>query len=410
MSSLLPISPILVVSIVLAFYLAWNLGANDVANSMGTSVGSKAITLRQALAIAAVFEFAGAMLLGQNVSGTLATKIVNPHAFAATPQTFLLGMLAVLLAGGVWLNLATFFKLPVSSSHAVVGAIAGFGWLAVGSGAIAWNTVGLISVTWIVTPIVSAILAVLFYHTLQFGILHRPDPLVRLNEWLPWLSAILFGLFGAIAFPDLLALPDVPYLGRNMGLIVGTMATLSLTLDGWKRLQQPDVTVEKILSRFQVVSACFVAFAHGSNDVGNAIAPLAAIAYVLQSQSVPVNNFPIPWWTLLLGAIGIVSGLAIWGRRVITTIGEDITLLQPSNGFCAELATATTVLIASRLGLPVSTSHALVGAVVGIGLLQVNQTPIQFKTLRSIVFGWFITLPVSGLISAVVFSLGQLIK
>lgn len=397
----------------LAFYVAWNLGANDVANSMGTSVGSKAITLRQALIVAGILEFTGSVVFGGAVSATLATGVANPNLFVDSPRLLLTGMIAVLIAVGVWMQIATSFGLPVSSSHAAVGAIAGFSWLAAGVKAVDWSSLGFITLGWIVTPLVSSAIAALFYSAIKSWILDQPYPLGQLREWIPWLSAMLLGVFGIIVLPSLTSpasawmvdnwginIPD-----RNLSIVSGAIATFALTWFSWRQLAISAATtpqpllLEQQMGRFQILSACFVAFAHGSNDVGNAIAPLATIVYILNTGAVPLQGLSIPLWILGLGGIGIVGGLAVWGSKVIATIGENIIALQPSSGFCAELATATTVLLASKLGLPVSTSHALVGAVVGIGLVQ-DWHSVRFSTLKSIGLAWLITLPVSAILGA----------
>ncbi|MEH1930180.1 MAG: inorganic phosphate transporter [Nostoc sp.] len=413
----------------LAFYVAWNLGANDVANAMGTSVGSKAVTLKQALIIAGVLEFTGAVLFGHEVTETLATKIANPALFAATPQIFVTGMVTVLISCGVWLQIATSRGLPVSSSHAVVGAIAGFSWVALGVDAIDWSSIKLITIGWILTPLISGAIAALFYSQIKHWILDQPNQLVQLQEWIPWLSTLLLGIFGVIVLPSLTE-PLTNFVIEQIGftipaydipLLTGAVATVGLTIISWRQLEDKGTTgqtesiqcpmpnpVERLFARFQLLSACFVAFAHGSNDVGNAIAPLAAIVYINRTGSVPTDGITIPIWILILGGAGIVGGLAVWGKKVIATIGENIIALQPSSGFCAELATATTILIASRLGLPVSTSHALVGGVVGIGLVQ-NINSIKFQTLKGIAAAWLITIPVSAILSAALFSIARIL-
>jgi len=400
----------------LAFYLAWNLGANDVANAMGTSVGSKAVTLRQALIIAGILEFTGAVLFGRGVSETLATGIVNPNLFADMPQLLVMGMISVLIASGIWLQIATSFGLPVSSSHAVVGAIAGFSWVAAGLGAIDWSSIKVITIAWVITPIVSGLISVLFYSVVKRWILEQPNPLVQYREWIPWLSATLLSVFGFLVLPTV-SQPIDTFLTNRFGInlpnhdipiLIGAIATGGLTWFSWKQLGRPlsdspfATRIEQQLGRFQVISACFVAFAHGSNDVGNAIAPLAAIVYINRTGSVPSSGFNIPLWILILGGAGIVGGLAVWGKKVIATIGENIISLQPSSGFCAELATATTILLASRFGLPVSTSHALVGAVVGIGLIK-DWKSVRFQTLQSIGLAWLITLPISAGLGGIIF-------
>ncbi|MCC3594293.1 inorganic phosphate transporter [Microcoleus sp. PH2017_28_MFU_U_A] len=449
---------------ILALYVAANLGANDVANSMGTSVGSKALTLRQAIIVAGILEFAGAVLFGQGVSETLATGVVNAEVFADKPQVFLIGMVSVLAACGLWLQIATSLGLPVSSSHAVVGAIAGFSWVAAGIHAVDWPTIGRISLTWVATPFASGALAALFYSGVKHWILDRPDPLFQLREWIPWLSAALLSVFGIIVLPSVVDVALVQTgaidfardrLGWNLpihdiAIAIGSIGAIGLSLNSWKKLEKegsaasnvrdvtdrknkqeeifspsptlplspsptlplspspplPHSSIEQQMARFQVLSACFVAFAHGSNDVGNAVAPLAAIAYIQRTGSFPLEDFNVPLWILVLGGAGIVIGLAIWGQKVIATVGENIIQLQPSGGFCAELATATTVLLASRLGLPVSTSHALVGAVVGVGLIK-GWKSVRWKTLQSIGSAWVVTIPIAAGLGASIFSIAQ---
>ncbi|MEG4984334.1 inorganic phosphate transporter [Microcoleus sp. BR0-C5] len=444
----------------LAFYVAANLGANDVANSMGTSVGSKALTLRQAIIVAGILEFSGAVLFGQGVSETLATGVVNAQVFAAQPQVFLIGMVSVLIACGIWLQIATSRGLPVSSSHAVVGAIAGFSCVAAGINAVDWRTIGTISLTWVATPFASGALAALFYSVVKYSILDRPDPLSQMREWIPWLSAAMLSVFGIIVLPSVVDVALVQTgaiaaahdrFGWNLPthdivIGIGSIGAIVLTLNSWKKLESvekeegsaadfvTDVTdarnkkegifsqspplplspsppprhslIEQQMARFQVLSACFVAFSHGSNDVGNAVAPLAAIAYIRRTGSFPSEDFSVPLWILVVGGTGIVIGLAIWGKNVIATVGEKIIELQPSGGFCAELATATTVLLASRFGLPVSTSHALVGAVVGVGLIKAWKT-VRLETLLSIGSAWLVTIPIAAGLAAIIFSIAQ---
>jgi len=443
----------------LALYVAANLGANDVANSMGTSVGSKALTLQQAIIVAGILEFSGAVLFGQGVSETLATGVVNADVFSTQPQVFLIGMVSVLIASGIWLQIATSRGLPVSSSHAVVGAIAGFSCVAAGINAVDWRTIGTISLTWVATPVASGALAALFYSVVKYSILDRPDPLSQMREWIPWLSAAMLSVFGIIVLPSVVNVAFVQTgaiaaahdrFGWNLpihDIVIGiaAIAAIGLTLNSWKKLESvekeeerssatdsvtdvTDVTdvrnkkerifsqslplplrhssIEQQMARFQVLSACFVAFSHGSNDVGNAVAPLAAIAYIRRTGAFPSEDFSVPLWILVVGGAGIVIGLAIWGKNVIATVGEKIIELQPSGGFCAELATATTVLLASRFGLPVSTSHALVGAVVGVGLIKAWKT-VRLQTLLSIGSAWVVTIPIAAGLGAIIFSIAQ---
>jgi len=405
----------------LAVYVAWNLGANDVANSMGTSVGSKAITLTQAIIIAGILEFTGAVVFGKQVAATLATKVANPSLFIDAPETFVLGMIAVLLSCGIWLQVATSLGLPVASSHAVVGAIAGFSWVEIGKEAIAWDNIGLIGLGWLVTPVISALVAASLYGLLRYWLLEQEHILQQLLEWIPWLSATLIAVFGVIVLPTVVQLSvfdDLPFSDNTISLFIGLLATGAITYYAWNQLisdrQQKrqilteTAILERIMAKFQVLSACFVAFAHGSNDVGNAIAPLAAIVFIFNTGTVPISSLDIPLWILILGGLGIVAGLAVQGKNVIATVGENMITLVPSSGFCAEIATASTILIASRIGLPVSTSHALVGSVIGIGLVSSNQN-VRWETIKSVVLAWVVTLPIAAILGAVIFSLLQIL-
>lgn len=404
----------------LAFYLAWNLGANDVANAMGTSVGSKAVTLGQALVIAGILEFTGAVVFGRQVIYTLTRGVVDAQAFANMPQTLSLGMMSVLMTCGLWLQIATWRGWPVASSHATIGALAGFSLVALGTSAVQWSMLGIISLSWLLTPVISGGIAVLIYRCISQGILQSPDPLSRLNEWIPWLSTGLVSIFGVIVLPQVThplyqvlqarwhwQLPE-----QDLAIAVGLAAILTLTTWSWYRLDYSSesfnletdaATVENQLTLFQVCSACFVAFAHGSNDVGNAVAPLVVITAVFATQAIPDVGATVPLWIMILGGLGIVAGLAVSGKNVMTTVGEDIIPLQPSSGFCAELAAAATILLASRWGLPVSTTHALVGGVIGIGLSQRGQT-IQWATLKQIAGAWGLTLPICMGLGALLFS------
>lgn len=414
----------LAIALVLAFYLAFNLGANDVANAMGTSVGSKAITLGQAIAIAGVLELSGVLLLGERVSNRLISDIIAPDRWQASPQQWCLAMLAVLITTGLWLNLATLRGLPISSSHTVVGALTGTGLVAAGPSVIHWHHVGLIALAWIGTPLASGLVAALGYGAVQRWILRQPQPLRQLKEWIPWLSLGLFLTLGATVFGALiertslgrLSLPSV-----DLWLGVGALGVTGLSWVAWGTLAAPPSIapgpqpprppriasrLERVFARFQVTSASFVALAHGANDVGNAVAPVGAIAVILQTGQLPSQDFSLPPWILALGGVGIVAGLSLLGGRVIQTVGETLVELEPSSGFCAELATAATVLSASSLGFPVSTSHALVGAVVGVGWVKTGSLrQVGLQTLGSIGLAWGVTLPAAAAIAALTFKL-----
>lgn len=401
---------ILGIAIVLAVYVATNLGANDVANSFATSVGSEAITLAQALAIAGIMEFSGAVWLGSRVSQTLAADVVVPDPSLA-PNILIAGMLSVMLACGIWLQIATSLGLPVASSHAIVGALVGFGWVAMGPKAIHWSQLAVISLTWLVVPLTSALVAAALYALFRTWILTHPFPQQQWAEWVPWLSALMCGIFGWLGFSNSSAAIPIAGMAEQIPihdwyLLLWVVATVGLS---WWNGSANNIAggIEAKFARLQILSASFVAFAHGSNDVGNAIAPLAAIAHLLKFPNTATTNFTIPIWILLLGGSSIVLGLAIWGKRVIATVGTEIIPLQPSSGFCAEMATATTVLLASQAGLPVSTSHALVGGVVGIAIVQGIKS-LSLRPLRRIVWAWLGTVPVAILLGVVSFRFLQL--
>jgi inorganic phosphate transporter, PiT family len=329
----------------LAFFLAWNLGANDVANAMGTSVGSKVLTLRQAILLAGVLELAGAILFGRQVIVTLTGKVTHLQVFNEYPHLFVLSVVAELLATCLWLFCATARGWPVASSHAAVGAIAGANAIAFGFSALDLSTLGTITLAWLLTPVVSGLISAGFFAILQYGILKSKEA---------------------------------------------------------ESTEAESAEVEQQLGKFQIVSACCMAFAHGSNDVGHAVAPLASFAVFWQTQTIPSSVTTVPLWILGLGGIGIVAGLATWGKKVIMTVGEDLIALKPSSGFCAELGAATTVLLASSWGLPVSSTHALVGSVVGIGLVQ-GMGALKWSTVQQIVAAWVVTVPISMALSAGLF-------
>jgi inorganic phosphate transporter, PiT family len=382
----------------LAVFLAWNLGANDVANAMGTSVGSKALTLRQAIMLAGVLEFLGAVLFGRQVIVTLTRGVVDLELFRPQPQLLLVGMVSVLFTCGLWLQVATWQGWPVASSHATVGAIAGMSCTAFGLQAVHWPVIGLISLTWVLTPFFSGLLASLFYGIIQHNILDNPQ---RLDEWIPWLSILVCLVVGAVVLPQF---ANITHAVPGGVITIALGGAIALTLYQWSRLDAlPALRVEQQMGRFQILSAALVAFAHGSNDVGNAVAPVVAIAALNTTSEFPTGDLSTPLWILVLGGLGLTVGLAVSGRKVMHTVGEKIIPLQASSGFTAEFATATTVLLSSRLGLPVSSTHALIGGVVGTGIVQ-DWHRIQLSTLREIGLAWVVTIPISMIGSALIFS------
>ncbi|CAN1212302.1 Phosphate transporter [Tumidithrix helvetica PCC 7403] len=386
--------------ILLAVYLAAMLGANDVANSMGTSVGSGTLSLRKAIALAGIAEFTGASLFGHRVTNAIATGVVSPEVFRADPNQLLLGMGTVMLACAIWLNFANWKGLPVASSHAIIGALVGFGCIAQGIQAIYWHQIGILSLAWLITPLVSGTISFLL---LTF--MHTWISSSTLSEWIPWLSVGTLGLMGLSVnhidrgLGDRFAMPIV-------GFGLGAIAVSGLTLRLWHKSKEG---MTPVFGQLQILSAGSVAFAHGSNDVGNAIAPLAvAVAIVTNGTALQSQELTIPLWLLVLGGMGIVLGLSIFGRKVIATVGSEITAIEPQSGFAAELSTAVTVLLASSLSLSVSSTHALVGAVLGVGLakrLNTGTNAIDWGVMKKVVMAWLITIPAAAILAAGLFKL-----
>jgi phosphate/sulfate permease len=466
---------LLILALTFGFYMAWNIGANDVANAMGTSVGSGALTLRRAIVLAAVFEFLGAFLVGSNVSETVRKGIFDPMIFQDHPLTLAAGMIAALLAAGVWLQIATYFGWPVSTTHSIVGAVVGFGVVAAGYSQVHWFEVMSIAGSWVVSPILAGAIAYLVFRFLLIQIFYQPDPVAATKRFTPFLAAAVImvmvgvtgikglspfwkdhhldtthwpatltvlaafagGLIAAIAARRMVSkLEGVPVEKMHQYQAVFVRRSLDKVLKHLRRIESistgeiqdemrrlsKDVRfvssvvdeqtshefthaaykkVERVFSYLQVLSACFVAFAHGANDVANAIGPLSAAVQVLQNGVVAVKA-SVPTWALALGGVGIVTGLATWGWRVMQTIGRRITELTPTRGFAAEFSAAITILLASLMGLPISTTHTLVGAVLGVGMAR-GIGAINLNTIRDIVASWVVTIPAGAGLSVVFF-------
>lgn len=396
---------LLIALIVAGLYMAWNIGANDVANAMGTSVGSGALTLRQAVILAAIFEFLGAYFFGSHVSETIQSDILSPAVFSHQPYLYVLGMLSSLLAAGVWLQIASYFGWPVSTTHAIIGAIVGFGILAGGFDAVEWGWVLSIVASWILSPLMGGLLSLYLFSLIRDNVLYSDRPLEATKQLTPYfVFALCFLLFFTllltgndhlgfeIAFPSIIALSLVfSILGASCSyLVVHKMAhqeEIHIQLK-W---------VEKIFSKLQIFSACIMAFAHGSNDVANAIGPMTGSIRILLTNQADIQA-AVPNWALAVGGLGIVVGLATWGWRVIMTIGKKITELTPTRGFSAELSAAIVVLIASKLGMPISATHTLVGAVLGVGLAR-GIGAINLAITRDILASWVVTVPAGAILS-----------
>ena len=488
-----PVDDILIgLILVCGFYVAWNIGANDVANAMGTSVGSGALTLTAAVFLAAIFEFAGAWIVGSNVSETVRKKLFDPTLLIApygadAPYILACGMIAALLAAGTWLLIATWNSWPVSTTHSIVGAVVGFGCLALGINGVDWQQVGLISVGWVVSPLISGTVAYLVFNLLLRSVFYKRDPVAAARRVAPILVFVLmFVMTGMTSFKGLkplwkrldydpedpmfmlmvvavavvlgivgflltkFLLRDFESVGRAAGKASNPMLdadvsrSLAKTVKHLQRVRNSsegemqdkaasllteveelqDKTlkqittntdsaelqqVEKIFVYLQILTACLVAFAHGSNDVANAIGPLSAAYQAVDTGKILASS-STPTWALLLGGTGIVIGLATWGWKVIKTVGEKITELTPSRGFCAEFAAAITILLASVLpiGLPISTTHTLVGAVLGVGLAR-GINALNLKTMRDIVAGWAITIPAGAILCMIFYFILKLL-
>ncbi len=445
------------------FYMAWNIGANDVSNAMGTSVGSGALTLKKAVCIAAVLEFCGAFFVGAPVTETMQSGLIDLDLFHNQPIVLILGMCAALFGTGIWLQIASFFGWPVSTTHAIVGAILGFGALIGGVAAIEWKEVSSIAASWVISPVLSGLFSYTIFSVLQKKILYAMNPKEATKKLLPLLIFIVFTTFTLslllnglenleleFSFPQTLAIAlfvglmasAICYLIlRKLTFLATTepqearhlpqhVVSLEKALKHLQRVQVSSVDtthdrvgnlvdqvrslsqelrketsfvektseyriVERLFGYLQILSACFVAFAHGANDVANAIGPIAAVLDIINNGTI-AGKAEVPVWLLAFGGIGIVIGLATYGWRVMETIGKKITELTPTRGFCAEFGAATTILLASKLGLPISTTHCLVGAVLGVGFGR-GLSALNMRAVRDIILSWIVTIPASAL-------------
>jgi len=398
-------------AIAAGFYMAWAIGANDVANAMGTSVGSRALTLRQAVLVAAIFEFSGALLAGGNVTQTIRKGIVDASTVASNPEYLIYGMLAALLAAGTWLIIATRAGWPVSTTHSIVGAVVGFALVGLGPHAVHWAKVGQIVASWVTSPLLAGGFAFVIFTVVRRTILEQEDPFARARRYGPfYIFAVAFVLGLLTTFKGLkhlhlhLSMVQAFAVAVAIGVVaalVGAAFIRRIHVDPEADRDFHYANVERIFAVLQVCTACAVAFAHGSNDVANAIGPLAAVVNVAASGSVSQAS-PVPTWVMLLGGGGIIAGLAMWGYRIIETIGRKITELTPTRGFSAELAAAATIVVASLSGMPVSTTHTLVGAVLGVGLAR-GIGALDLRVIGGILISWLITLPAGAILASFFF-------
>ena len=403
---------LLILACIFGFFMAWGIGANDVANAMGTSVGARALTVAQAILVACIFEFAGAYLAGGEVTATIREGIIDATIIGETPELLVFGMLASLLAAGVWLLIASYFGWPVSTTHSIVGAIVGFAAVGIGVDAIQWPKVASIAASWVISPVIAGTISFLLFTSVKKLILQTENPFMSAKRYVPFYMFLTAFLVSMVTFVKGLKHVGVS-LTTSQSIAWSLVFALIVALIGTLLLQRVDNTtrekngamfdgVERIFAILMVLTACAMAFAHGSNDVANAIGPLAAIVSVIQSGGEIAAKSLVPPWILLIGASGIVIGLAMLGFRVMMTVGRAITELTPSRGFAAELAAAGTVVIASGTGLPISTTHTLVGAVLGVGLAR-GIGAINLSVVGKIILSWIVTLPVGAGLSILFF-------
>ena len=403
---------LLIIGCVCGFFMAWGIGANDVANAMGTSVGARALTLGQAVLVACVFEFAGAYLAGGEVTSTIRKGIIDAGVMSDSPELLVYGMIASLLAAGIWLLIASYFGWPVSTTHSIVGAIVGFAAVGIGFDAVKWGQVGSIVASWVVSPVMAGTISFLLFTSVKRLILQTSDPFMSAKRYVPFYMFLAGFVVSMVTF-----LKGLKHVGLSFtaseSIAWSLVFALIISLLGTLMLQRIDNTrkekngamfdgVERVFAVLMVFTACAMAFAHGSNDVANAIGPLAAIVSVVQSGGEVASQSMLPPWILLIGASGIVIGLGTLGYRVMMTVGRAITELTPSRGFAAELAAAGTVVIASGTGLPISTTHTLVGAVLGVGLAR-GIGAINLGVVGKIILSWIVTLPVGAGLSILFF-------
>ncbi|GHC23822.1 inorganic phosphate transporter [Aidingimonas halophila] len=402
----------LILACAFGFFMAWGVGANDVANAMGTSVGSRAITIKQAILIAVIFEFLGAWLAGGEVTDTVRKGIIDPELLEDDPQLLVYGMMASLLAAALWLLIASNRGWPVSTTHSIVGAIVGFGAVGLGMEAVGWGKVGQIAASWVVSPLMAGSIAFMLFKSVQHLIFENHDPFTAAKRYVPCYIFLVGFVVAMVTFTK-----GLKHVGLDVGfgasflisVLIGlVIMALGVVLE--RRLEykrgKEDVFgfggVERVFGVLMLFTACAMAFAHGSNDVANAVGPLAAVISVVESDGAVDTAALVPWWVLVLGGGGIVVGLVTYGHKVIATVGTGITELTPSRGFAATLAAATTVVLASGTGLPISTTHTLVGAVLGVGLAR-GMAALNMRVIGTIVMSWLITLPAGAALAILFF-------
>jgi len=385
--------------------MAWSIGANDVANSMATAVGAKAITFKQAVLIAGVLNFIGAVFVGSHVTDTVRKGIVNPVGI--NNQILLIGFISSLFAAAIWVTLSTWKEMPISTTHSIIGSLMGFGLIAGGTQVVMWNKVGSVVASWILSPVAGCVLAFIIFKIIVKTIFSKEHPVKSAKI----VGPIIFGFTAFLIVTSLLfktSLSNKYNISESQGLLIAIIVSIIFIILGILLLRKikekgPEdySTVEGIFRKLQVGTSCYVAFAHGANDVANAIGPIASIIPLAQGLSIG-DQVTVPTWVLALGGVGIAFGCMTWGRRVMRTVGKRITILTNTRGFSVDFGAATTVLIASKLGLPISTSHTVVGAVIGVGLAR-GLEAIDLSVIKKIIISWIVTLPIAAGTSIVIF-------
>jgi len=402
-------SYVLIIGYVFGFYMAWNIGANDVANSMASAVGAKAITIRQSIFIAGILNIVGATFIGSHVTQTIRKGIVSTDILS-DPHLALIGALSALLAAALWVSFATWKSLPVSTTHSIVGAMIGFGIMAGGFSVINWSKLGAVVLSWVISPVFAMVIGFLMFKTIVLFILSRDDPLNQAFKLAPFFIGVaIFVVILSFLFKT--PLGDSLAIGMPMALIIALILAIILGFVSVKMLkkfnQKSELSgEEEIFRKIQIGTSCYVALAQGANDVANAIGPLAVIYFLVKTGGVG-TKVPVPLFLLFFGGIGIACGIAMAGHRVMDTIGRKITTLTNTRGFSVDFAAATTVLVASKMGLPVSTTHAAVGGVLGVGLAR-GMEAVNFRIIFQIIIYWILTVPAAALTSIVIFKILQL--
>ncbi len=402
----------IILAVIFGLYMTWGIGANDVANAMGTSVGSGAITVKQAIIIAAIFEFTGAFIAGGSVTKTIRKGIIDPTPIMDNPELLVYGMLAALLAAAIWLMVASTRGWPVSTTHTIVGAIVGFAMAGIGMDAVKWGKIGQIAASWIISPLIGGIIAFILMMSIRRFILNTENPFKNAKKWGPvyvflvgWIVCLVT-LFKGLKHLNLeFTMGQSFIIATILGIIVALIGKILINrveVDTEAEKEFHFASVEKVFVPMMIFTACAMAFAHGSNDVANGIGPLAAVISIVQNGGEVLQKSDLPIWILLLGGAGIVVGLTTMGYRVMQTIGTKITELTPTRGYCATLAAATTVVLASKTGLPVSTTHIAVGAVMGVGMAR-GIGALDLRVIGNIVVSWVVTLPAGGILAALLF-------